>query len=87
MKIEIGKQTCGGCPCIWDATIDGEPGYIRYRWGILSLKLITDTCGLFQDAELSEQIGDEYDGLIDIDEVIDWLERNGHQVLIKMNQP
>lgn len=83
MKIEIGEQTCQGCPCIWDATIDGEPAYIKYRWGILSLKLRTDTCGLFQNVELSEQIGDKYDGIIDLDGVVSWLENNGHDVTLQ----
>lgn len=83
MKILIGEQTCGGLPCIWDAVIDGQPGYIKYRWGILSLKLRTDTCGLFQESELSEQIGDEYDGIIDLDDVVNWLENNSHNVTLQ----
>lgn len=61
---------------------DGSEGYIRYRWSIISLKRKTERCGLFQEPEISEMIGDPdgLDGMLPVDEAIKWLESKGYEV-------
>jgi hypothetical protein len=81
--IEIIKETCGGCPTVWDVLIDGERGYIKYRWGILSLKYVTEKAGIFQEAEIQEQIGDNLDGFLELDRAIEWLRNNDYKVINK----
>jgi hypothetical protein len=83
MKVTITKESCRGCPMIWDCTIDGELGYIKYRWSIISLKFITERAGIFQDAEIQEQIGsdDGLDGVLELSTAINWLETYGYEVV------
>ena len=77
--ITILKESCGGCPMIWDVLLpDGSDGYIRYRWGIISLKKVTEKAGLFQEPIISEQIGDDFDGTLELELAIEWLQRNGY---------
>jgi hypothetical protein len=79
--INILGESCGGCPMIWDLTLpDGSPGYIKYRWGIISLKPVTEKPGLFQEAIIEEQIGDPYDGTLSLVAAVKWLEANGYSV-------
>lgn len=81
-KITITEQSCGGYPMIWEVIINEDiRAYVKYRWGIISLNLITDTCGLFQQSEISEQIGYSFDGILDIDEAIKWLRSKGYEVI------
>ncbi len=72
---------------IWDAILEEDiKAYVKYRWGIISVKLVTERAGIFQEAEISEQINDEYDGVLDIEEAIEWLEKNGYEVVNLIEQ-
>lgn len=52
-------KTVSACPTIWEfETADGEKGYIRYRWGGLSVRVGGERV---YDA----QVGDEWDGCMD----------------------
>ena len=66
-------QTCFGCPSTWDIKFsDNTEGYIRYRWGYLSLGK-QEGRG-FQNTELEgEQLGDYLSGVIDVNTVVTWL--------------
>lgn len=58
--LQIVEQTSWGCPCLWIVIFpDGEYGYIRYRWGRLSLSLENSLNSI-----KSEDIGDNLDGVI-----------------------
>lgn len=83
MKVIITEESCSGCPMIWHCTIDDKPGYIKYRWSTISLKFITERAGIFQDAEIEEQIGsdDRLDGFLELETAINWLESKGYEVV------
>ena len=67
---------------IWDCILpDGSNGYIRYRWGIISLKKVTERAGIFQEAIIEEKIGDDFDGVISISVAKEWLQKNGYNVV------
>lgn len=84
-QIIILEERCSGCPMIWDVILpDGSKGYIKYRWGIISLKKITERAGIFQDPIVSEQIGDDYDGTLSLDKAIEWLNTQGYKVACKV---
>lgn len=73
-------------PMIWDCTLpDGSDGYIKYRWGIIALKPRTERCGLFTEAIIEEQIGNEYDGTLELAQAIGWLRSKGYDVVDKTN--
>ena len=74
MRLVEVRQTCSASPAQWEGrTDDGRPVYIRYRWGYLSVQ-----CGavggdidsaVVGDEVYGEQCGDEYDGVIEWDDV------------------
>ncbi|WP_223559596.1 hypothetical protein [Chryseobacterium lathyri] len=72
--IVLQKETCGGCPMIWEGTIDNKPMYIRYRWGVLSLN-INDV------AVRHERIGDHLDGVLPVQDAIESLKSQGYEVI------
>jgi len=83
--IKIIKQHCDGCPMVWDCLLpDGSAGYIKFRWGEISLKKVTERAGIFQDPIIWEKIGDDFDGVLSLDEAKTWLEKNGYTVEISI---
>lgn len=79
--IKILSKSCNACPTVFDVELpNGAKGYIKYRWGIISLKEQTDNAGIFQDSICSEQIGDEFDSTIELIGVIKWLYGKGYNV-------
>jgi hypothetical protein len=81
-EVHILKQELDGCPMIWYCEVDGVSCYLRYRWGIISLN--KTGLGLLQVPIISEKIGDEFDGIIDLDAVIKWLELKDIKVINKI---
>ncbi len=80
-EIKILKETCGGCPMIWEVKLpDGSDGYVRYRWGYIALKPVTERAGLFTEPIIGEQIGDDLDGFLDLEVAITWLKEKGYTV-------
>jgi hypothetical protein len=73
MKVEILEQSCFACPTIYDVLLDGKEAYVRYRWGIISLNTEKETI-------IEEKIGDEYDGVIEKDDIINWLKSKNYKV-------
>lgn len=78
-KVDQCIMTCSACPSQWDIyTNKDEYIYARYRWGVLTLTLYPMQHGI----ELyRKKIGDEFDGVMDTDElikltasVLDWSE-------------
>lgn len=68
MKIKHLKCTCESCPTQWEGTTeDGEAIYIRYRWGQLTIDVSSETI-------YSKQIGDGFDGLISLENVMKIIE-------------
>lgn len=45
----------------------------------ISLKPITEKAGIFQESIISEKIGDDYDGIIELEKVVEWLLSNGYK--------
>lgn len=82
MKIKSIECTCSSCPSQWEGVTDkNEAIYIRYRWGRLSIYLSAPD-GNLEDAIwhgniYSEQIGNGWDGCIDLKEVLKIIEREG----------
>jgi len=64
-KIKDIRQTCMACPSQWSGTTtDNEEIYIRFRWGILSVRIEDKV--IFE-----EQISkDSLDGVISLDKVL-----------------
>ena len=69
-------QKIEACPSLWTCKLNGEPAYIRYRWGIISVRLDQGKA-LWNEVVASEQIGDDFDGFLDTDEMIEWVTNNG----------
>jgi len=74
VEVEEIRQTCTACPSQWEGrTTDERPIYIRYRWGVLSVRLGPpggDLPSAVDGPELycSEECGDG-NGVIELDEV------------------
>jgi len=67
--VESFESTCGGCPSAWRGkTTLGETIMVRYRWGWLNVHLI-DESGRETEV-MSERAGDEYDGIMDVEELV-----------------
>ena len=66
-------NTCYACPAQWDAeTEDGRPVYIRYRWGFLSIRILDSRDSVLHGEEIyGEQIGDEMDGYLPQEQLLD----------------
>lgn len=59
------KQTCFACPSQWDVyTLQGIRGYIRYRWGYLSVDIWRDNTNLEGERVFGKQLGNGLDGLL-----------------------
>lgn len=74
--IEYVGLSCGACPTIFDVKFsDGSEGYIKFRWGWITL---------FKDnprIELeSEKISDDYDGVISWEDTVKWLNSKNYVV-------
>lgn len=71
-------QSCGACPTVFDIKFsDGSEGYVRFRWGWISLNKTGDS-----EIDLpSEKISDEYDGVISWEDTVKWLESENYQVI------
>ena len=82
MKIKTLKCTSHCCPSQWEGATDkGEMIYIRYRWGRLTIQL-SEPGGTVRDAVnakflYQKQIGDEYAGVLSIDEIKSLIEKDG----------
>lgn len=81
MKIKSLKCTCSACPSQWEGLTErNEALYIRYRWGRLTIQL-SEQDGTIRDAIISgrilyqKQIGDEFGGVIDIEEVMEIMKK------------
>jgi hypothetical protein len=74
MQIASIEQTCFRSPSQWEGILTtGEPIYIRYRWGRLSVN-IGPVGGSIEDALstedwFSQKIGSDLDGEITLEEV------------------
>ncbi|GAH18625.1 unnamed protein product [marine sediment metagenome] len=63
MKKAKIRQTSKGCPSQWEGYTDKhEPVYIRYRWGYLSV-------GIDGKEIIGKNIGDEFDGILSLEEL------------------
>lgn len=77
MIVEEIIQTCSACPSQWEGNLkDGRMFYARYRWGRLTIELskapTTDVFkAMCEDADLiyNKNLGDEYDGVLDTNEL------------------
>lgn len=81
MKIKSIKNTSTCCPSQWEGiTESNETFYIRYRWGRLAIQL-SEPDGTLKDAINSgrilyqKQIGDEFAGVIHIEEVLEIMKK------------
>jgi hypothetical protein len=76
-KIKTIEKTCFACPSQWEGFLEnGKAIYIRYRWGYLSIRISDDVTDDIYDAVCGKeiygkQIGEEYDGVIELDTVLD----------------
>lgn len=70
-------QTCLACPSQWEGkTNDNREIYIRYRWGRLSIDLGQEGVEHLKHSDLrgmnvlfEEKIGDEFDGVLEYEEL------------------
>ena len=75
-KIILLEQTLWACPCQWEATLDdGRMIYVRYRWGYLTANVSKTPTTDIKEAVVGPtilriQLGDEYDGEIDWEDVL-----------------
>ena len=69
--IKYIKRTCESCPSQWEAKLmDGRMLYIRYRWGILSIRASLKKTDNIMDAVdgkeiLGKKLGAGFDGYLD----------------------
>lgn len=79
-QIEIIAQEIALCPSLWRIILpDGSHGRIKYRWGILSM-IKNEGKAMFDSSIEEEQIGDDFDGCIDLEQVVEWLTKKGYHV-------
>jgi len=61
--------TCESCPTQWEGQLhDGRYFYFRYRFGWASLAIGATAGKVTGRSDVSEEIGDDLDGSMDIDE-------------------
>ena len=81
-KVDSLYRTCIACPSQWEGNLeDGRIFYIRYRWGYFSASVSKAPSEEVSDALdgieiLGIQYGDEYDGHMDEETMINLLK--GH---------
>lgn len=66
------KQTLSACPSQWECglTTDGRKVYIRYRWGILTVRIENGSdIRIIKDEE-------GWDGMMTTDELLEFLPKN-----------
>jgi len=71
-------ETCSACPSQWEGlTSDGQVVYIRYRWGNLYVGIGDSQKEAVAAAlENYRRIGDEYDGTMSTERMMDETERD-----------
>jgi len=75
--IKILKEYSWGCPTIWDVKLpDGTDGYVKFRYGYISLRYE----GYKGGEIIGEQISDNLHGVISITEITRWLIEKGYKV-------
>ena len=82
-KVRWIKQTSSCCPSQWEGKLeDDRMFYVRYRFGVLTVdvsdnptNLVTDCFEKGQEV-LYRQIGDEFDGKLSEEQMIEILEQN-----------
>lgn len=79
MKITDLVLKIEACPTLWECKLDGKPAYIRYRWGIISVRL-NEGKALWNTVVAEERIGEDFDGVLDTDEMEDWVKKNGFEI-------
>ena len=73
ISIKYIKRTCESCPSQWEVKLmDGRMVYVRYRWGILSIRVSSKKTDNIMDAVngkeiLGEKLGAGFDGYLDDD--------------------
>jgi hypothetical protein len=83
MKVTEITKTCSACPSQWEGKIeDGRMFYARYRWGYLSLELSDKPTNDVYEAMdgsvlIGLQLGDEFDGVLSEDELVEQMEKVG----------
>lgn len=83
MEIIKVNRTCSACPSQWELTLkDGRMIYVRYRWGMLSIRISPDPTTDIGDAVggeelIHEQLGDDLDGCIEYHEIGQYLKKAG----------
>jgi hypothetical protein len=78
LKIKNILQTCSSCPSQWEAKLDdGRMAYFRYRHGYLAVSVskeitndIYDAIGDTADYVYEKEIGGEYDGDMETEEMM-----------------
>jgi len=82
-EIEDIEHTCWACPSQWEGTLtDGRMFYIRYRWGHLTFYVSENpTINLYDalntEPLVSKQCGEEFDGVMGLDEVMVEFKKEG----------
>lgn len=79
MVVDNIIQTCSACPSQWEGSLeDGRMFYARYRWGCLSIEVskeptndVLEAIGEDGDTVYYEVLGDNYDGFLHQDELVD----------------
>lgn len=91
MAIEIKelKQTCFACPSQWEfRTFENRPVYVRYRWGYLSVCIGEPNLDIDSAVDgyeiIGEQLGDNFDGVLDWDVVDKHLQFLNKKVLLTL---
>jgi hypothetical protein len=70
------EQTCAACPAQWEGlTDDDRIVYIRFRWGILSVRIgspgdKSEFAGMRGKEILHKQLGDEYLGFLEYEDLV-----------------
>lgn len=71
------ERTCYACPSQYEGKlVDGRVFYMRYRWGILSVRVAARDEDLFTSEDIivyCETIGGEFEGVLNEDELIEKL--------------
>jgi len=85
MKVNEIIQKCSACPSQWEIELsDGRMAYARYRWGGLTIEVSKEKTNdiymaMGEDGNLvyNERLGDEYDGVLGQDELIEQMKLCG----------
>lgn len=80
IEIKNLTQTCGACPSQWEfETFEDRMGYVRYRWGHLTVQVSRPNADVMDAIDgpyqVSECLGDEFDGVISWEDVLPHIEK------------